>query len=169
MILRFECVGQKTINVHLLDFRDRTVDASPAFSAIAELMRAETAEQFESEGGHASGGWKPLKPATVKAKQHGGFRPNILQRTGSLLDSLTVKDDPNQIVEVGPLSLRFGTRVSYAVLHQTGTGHMPARQPLAFTEQARRNMTTIMQRWLVAGDVEHLGAVGGLTDRERAR
>lgn len=153
MRLTFEVSGQKLVNRELLRVGAYAGDAAPAFEAIAALMMTETREQFASEGGHASGGWAPLKPATVAAKQRGGFRPEILRRTDNLLHSLTIKGDPNQVLEITGQSLLFGSSLPYAEYHQTGTATMPMRRPLAFTQQARVGMTKILQRWILVGEL----------------
>lgn len=151
MNLTFEVAGEKQVSRELLRFAGRTVDAQPAFIAIAELLMVETKEQFETEGRHASGGWKPLKQATVTAKARAGQRVQILQRTGSLMDSLTQAGDGNMIHKTYPDGLDFGSRVPYAGFHQTGTRHMPARKPLELTETARRSAIKLLQRWIVEG------------------
>ena len=153
MRFTFECSGQTLIDRELLRFGDRTVDVSPAFHVISDLMMDETKLQFATEGGHASGGWRPLKAATIKEKQRQGMRLQILQRTGALLDSLTVKGDANQVLEITPQTLTFGSRVPYADFHQTGTSHMPRRPPLAFTEPAKRAVLKVIQEWIVKGEV----------------
>ena len=153
MRLTFECDGQTLIDRELLRVGAYASDASPAFHAIADMMRDETREQFSTQGAHASGGWRPLKPATVRAKQRAGMRPQILQRTGSLLDSLTVEDDGNQVLQVRPDSLTFGSKLPYSGYHQRGTRHMPRRAPLAFTEPAKRAMVKVLQRYILTGEV----------------
>lgn len=153
MRLTFECAGQTLISRELLRVGKYAGDARPAMAAIADVMIDETRQQFASEGRHASGGWQPLKPATVAAKARHGHRPEILRRTDALLRSLTVKGDPNQVLQVGRQSLTFGSSLPYADLHQTGTRHMPRRPPLAFTEETKKRIVKVLQRWVLRGEL----------------
>lgn len=151
----FEVAGDTQIDRSILRVGDRAVDASPAFVAIGELLIAETKEQFESEGRHGSGGWKPLKQSTVQEKKRHGFRPQILQRTGALLDSLTSRGDANMVFIVTRSGLTYGSKLPYAPVHQHPRpgNPLPRRRPLEFTEQTRREAVRILQRYLIAGEV----------------
>jgi phage gpG-like protein len=153
MRLLFEIAGDKFVERELVRFGDRAVDATPAFEAIGDRIIEETALQFESEGRHASGGWKPLKEATVKRKQRLGFRPEILQETGSLMDSLTVKGDSNMVFDAAPDGLTFGSRVVYAEAHQNPRpgSPLPRRRMVELTPEVRRQIVKILQRHLVEG------------------
>lgn len=127
----------------------------------AEIIRSDVLAQFHSGGIPA---WKPLAPATVRAKrrtgyprlnrkgevpamlvQNGNFAPsNILIRTGALLSSWTQKQDPDHIEEIDGDMLTFGSSLRYAAYHQTGTGKgLPAR-PIAITEDAMKKIEAIV-------------------------
>ena len=151
MRIVFEVAGDRQIDREILRWGERAGDATPAFQAIGELLIGETKVQFDTEGRHASGGWKPLKRATVASKQRRGLRLSVLQSTGSLMDSLTKRGDSNMILETSPTELTFGSRVPYGGFHQTGTRRMPARKPLELTEATRRTSVKILQRWIVEG------------------
>lgn len=77
----------------------------------------------------------------------------ILDDTGALRRSLTQRGDPNQIVEILPLELSFGSNLPYSRYHQTGTSRMPRRRPLEFTERARVDTVKILQRYILTGEV----------------
>lgn len=153
MRLSFETSGVKQIDRELIRIGAYAGDVSPALKAIVGVMRDETRKQFNTEGGHASGGWAPLAPSTVAAKRRGGYRPEILRRTDALMRSLTVAGDPNEVVEIGKQELTFGSRLPYADLHQTGTHRMPKRPPLQFTEEAKRTIVKVLQRYVIAGEL----------------
>lgn len=173
MRLVFEVDGDRLIERDLLRLGEYAQDATPAFEAIGGLMMEETKDQFATEGRHASGGWRPLAPSTVRRKLHGGrftrgfaIGPGggnfvavssgglgILYETGALERSLTDRDAPNQIFEAAPQELVFGSSLPYARYHQRGTHRMPQRRPLEFTEPAKRRMVKILQRWIVTGEV----------------
>jgi phage gpG-like protein len=116
---------------------------------MGELLIREEQQQFATEGRHASGGWKPLKPATLASKRRRGLRMEILQATGDLMSSLTDRGDKNMIFDAKPTELVFGTSVPYAIFHQTGTRRMSRRRPIELTEQTRRECVRILQRYLI--------------------
>lgn len=131
----------------------RAISAKPAFESIGELLIAETKLQFATQGQHASGGWKPLKQATLDRKRRKGLRLQILQETGALMDSMTERGDANMVFAPTQTSLVFGSKLPYAKYHQTGTRNMPRRPPLEFTEPTKRAVVKILQRYIVEGAV----------------
>lgn len=149
----FEVDGDKLIDRELLRLGNRAIDARPAFVAIADLMISETGEQFASEGRHASGGWKPLKEATLDRKRRKGLRLEILQETGALLSSLTQLGDGNMVLQIQSDSLTYGSKLPYAGAHQNPRpgSPLPRRRPLEFTEATKRRMVKIIQRYVVTG------------------
>lgn len=155
MKLIFEVAGDKLIERDLLRISGRTIKAKPAFDAIGGLMIEETRIQFASEGHHASGGWKPLKDATLAEKRLHGFRPEILRRTDALLDSLTVRGDTHMIFEATESGLTFGSKLRYAGVHQNPRpgNPLPRRRPLEFTEATKNRCVKILQAYLFTGEV----------------
>jgi phage gpG-like protein len=149
----FEISGDRQIERELLRVSDRAGDVSPAFDRIIDLWVDETAEQFATEGAHASGGWAPLAQSTLRRKTARLFTGGILHESGSLERSLTDRGDANMIVEVSPDEVAWGSRVDYAQFHQTGTTRMPRRRPVEFTEGARRETVRILQRFVITGEV----------------
>ena len=155
MRILFEVAGDRQLNRELLGVGDRAGDARPALEAIADLWIVETREQFATEGRHASGGWKPLKSATILAKRRRRLRPEILRATDALMDSLTKRGDDNMILHVSAGELDYGSRLPYAGAHQNprSTNPLPRRRPVEFTEATRRASVKILQRWLVTGEL----------------
>lgn len=149
----FSVAGDKQIEREILRVGAYAGDATPAFRAIGDLMIAEEKLQFATQGGHASGGWKPLKPATVERKQRLGLRPQILQETGALIDSLTVKGNSEMVFEPSPTGITFGSKLSYAEAHQNPKpgSHLPRRRPIELTESARREIVKVLQRYILTG------------------
>jgi phage gpG-like protein len=156
MRIVFEVAGDVQVNRDILRVGAYARDARPAFAAIADLIMDETALQFATQGAHASGGWAPLKPATIAEKERAGFGSRgILERTLRLEESLTVKGDPDMILDIRPDELAFGSRVPYAGAHQNPKpgSHLPQRRPVELTEEARRTFIKILQRWIITGEV----------------
>jgi phage gpG-like protein len=151
----FEVSGDVQLNRELLRVGGRGVDASPAFEAIADRILSEDALQLGSQGRHASGGWKPLQPATMEAKRRRNLRPEILRATDSLMRSLTVRGDSNQVLKVRPDGLDLGSKLPYAGAHQNPKpgSRLPQRRPVELTETTRRDITKTLQRFVLTGEV----------------
>lgn len=161
MRLTFEIAGDKLVERRLERFAGYAGDASPAFARIADLMRSETAKQFESQGRHASGGWKPLSRAYLEEKKRRLARGQvrslaILHATLALGKSLTSGSgasggDSNQILRITRDSLEYGSRLPYAGAHQNPRpgSRLPQRRPVQFTETAKREMVRILQAHLI--------------------
>lgn len=152
MRIDFEVYGDEQISRDLLRFSDRVTNAKPAFKRIADQVRSQVGEQFESEGEAGSGGWAPLKDSTLNRKAALGLSSKVLQATGDLLASLTGTGGGN-IEKVTGTSLTFGTELSYGRWHQSGTRNMPQRKPIEFAEMDRRTFAKTLQTFLVHGRV----------------
>lgn len=163
MRIDIDVYGDVQLSRELLRFAGRTEDASPAFRAIAILLRRSEKRQFSSKGRHASGGWPALKPSTIAAKRRSKdprVRANatrILRATDALMDSLTKKSDGGHTEVVQPHQLVFGTQVDYARYHQKGEG-VPRRRPLELRGRDRTEMVKQIQRYLVTGRVREVPA-----------
>jgi len=145
----FEIDGDVQLARALSRFGDNVKDLRPAFWDITKLFWDIEKQQFNTEGGYGSGGWKGLSPnyEAWKARNYPG-KP-ILQRTGRMMSSLTGQTG-DTIKELNPMSLRLGTSVNYAIYHQEGTSRgLPKRKPIQLTEQDKRNWVKTIQRWLV--------------------
>jgi phage gpG-like protein len=148
-----EISGDKQLSRDLLRVGDRAVHAKPALEEIADYWMRLTTLQFDTEGRHASGGWKPLKEETVRRKQLANLDPRILRATGALFGSLTSRGDGNQILDVTETELAYGSRLPYAGAHQNPRpgSRLPQRRPVELTESARRETVKILQRHIFAG------------------
>lgn len=148
--ISFEFYGDVQLDRTLERFEWGAQDASPAFEAIGDSLARAERNQFRTEGIYGSGGWDPLSPAYAawKAKNYPG-RP-ILQLSGDLMESLTVRPFGIDVVEAQ--FAVFGSGVEYGAFHQRGTDLMPRRRPVELPETLRRRWIAILQRWLVHGD-----------------
>jgi len=150
--LDLDIFGEEQISRELLRFSAHAGNAQPAFHKIAADMREQIAEQFATEGGRGSGGWKPLAESTLQAKLSAGLDPHILQATHRLMHSLTGTGG-DHIEKVTDDSLLFGSAVDYGRFHQKGTTRTPARRPVDFTSLDRRGFIRTLQRYIVDGTV----------------
>lgn len=153
MKLIYSVHGEDIIQRDLMRFGIRAGNARPAFLAIAKDMMDAMESQFDTQGAHASGGWEPLKEATLKAKAKAGLDPRILHATLALRNSLTGTGGDNVLI-ASDESLTFGSQLFYAGFHQTGTVHMAQRRPLEFTEIEKRGFVKTLQRYIIEGDME---------------
>lgn len=134
----------------------RGQDLRPVWQYIAEDFHQLEAQQFATEGGLGRP-WPPLSPAYAawKAKHFPGAP--ILVRTGRLRASLTGKTgDTVEVLE--PQILRIGTRVPYAIFHQTGTVKMPPRPPIVISEAAKDRWVRLIHAYLKGGDITEVAA-----------
>lgn len=153
--LELEIAGEKQVSREILRVGKRATDMRPALNVIADFWMDETRQNFDSEGRHASGGWKPLKPATLRRKQQKNLDPRILRATGALFKSLTVRRSRGSLLRVTKSELLYGSRLPYAAVHQRprATNPLPRRRPVELTEAARRQTLRILQRFIFTGEV----------------
>ena len=86
-------------------------DMTPVMRTIAGIMADAVEQNFEKEG--RPDHWQPLALSTIKQREkHGHWPGQMLQRTGSLASSVTIKFDAN--------SASVGTNKVYAAIHQFG-------------------------------------------------
>jgi phage gpG-like protein len=154
--LHIELAGDVQLSRRFLTIQDNVRDLRPAMRQVLDYWRSEEREQFDSLGGHASGGWLTLAPATIARKRASsdattrGNATRQLHATETLRKSLTVEGAEYSIGEVDEDGVTFGTSVPYAGIHQTGGAHIPQRRPLEFTEEARAHSMRILQRAIFA-------------------
>jgi phage gpG-like protein len=121
----------RTVEVGMLDLRQLgTWDA-----VAGEFYRIEK-EIFASEGGTSRDGkWKPLSLpyATAKRKKWGDVP--ILQASGRFYRSMTSRSSSDSVFQTAPQELTIGSTVPYGRYHQRGTGRMPSRKAVSFTDQ----------------------------------
>lgn len=154
MLLEIQVYGESQINRELLRFGARAVDARPAWELIADDMGDITKAQFETEGGARSGGWVPLKPETLAAKQNKGLDSRILHATLALSKSFE-SGDPGHIQVMTPQTMEWGSKVPYGVYHQSTAPRrvLPRRPIIDFTELDRQSFVKTLQRWVVEGEL----------------
>lgn len=128
---------------------DRSADLRPVWGDVnANVVQPAMDQRFRSAGAHHGSKWAPLSPAGVRSRlRRGGNRGGIsrpLWDTGRLRASW-VKNGPESLTVMKPLSYERGTMVPYARFHQEGTGRLPAR-PMVSEELAAHVMDEAMDR-----------------------
>lgn len=149
MRVTFDVLGEEQFSRELLRMGKHGGDMRPAFNSIKRDWIDWNQQQFDTEGGRASGGWAQLAPSTIASR--GSAHP-ILQLSGALLDELT--DPGNIMVTDSFMHLSIADDVEeYARYHQSGTERMPQRRPIEFTDMDRREMVRKIKSWVISGVV----------------
>lgn len=143
--------GIPVLDRNLARFQQKLTDVQPALEAMASAFAKAEAEQFSTEGQKASGGWAALSPGYAIWKERNFPGKPILERTGELKKSLTQR--PFGVEVISTMAMEIGTRLPYAVRHQQGGTHLPKRPPVALNEASRREITQILQKYIVLGHV----------------
>ncbi len=138
-------VGEEQLIRSFERFTAGVSDLSPAFEEVGIDVREILVEQFAREGN----GWTPLTPAYAVQKRRRWGDKTILRASDRGYESLTNRNAPDNITEIGPREAAYGTSVFYMRFHQTGTRRMAQRKIFALTEENKRRITRTMQRYLV--------------------
>lgn len=151
--LSIESHGEQIVARTFMRFADDVETPREALEAVAAEMRRITELNFETEGGHASGGWKSLSESRRLFKQRHGLDPRILRATGLLMHSLTEKFGSGHVERLSHDSLVFGSTVPYGIFHQSSQprSKMPFRPPVALKPEDKRDLVKIVQRALIEG------------------
>jgi len=112
------------INAIIDKLKDKFLPNRELMTAIAEEMYASVINEFRTQGA-GSGGWKALKPATLKQKRRKGFSESILQARGNLIRS--IQSSANDSTAVVSTNLRYA-----AIHHFGGTISIAARTRTLF-------------------------------------
>lgn len=149
------------------EFQEAMADQAPALGQIADDFRELVAEQFATEGRAAGAAW------AVRARRGGprgrpGQTPYqlaqgpaqglpLLVRTGALRDSLTRPGAAGRVEQMDRQTLSIGSRLPYALFHQTGTRRMAAR-PIIVLNDERTAKWTGFVRGVIEEKTALLGA-----------
>lgn len=146
---RLEIAGDVAMDRGIARFADGVADYRPIWPVVEDEFYAQEKSQFESEGAEGGDKWDALSPEYDGWKEaHFPGKP-ILQRTGSLYESLTNPNSTNGVRREERKTLTLGTTIPYALYHQKGTENMPARPELIFPEAWKRTVMHHLQTYLV--------------------
>jgi hypothetical protein len=113
----------------------RLDDSRPPLLSLLDLILMAQRERFAGKGVR----WRRLKPSTLRAKRAANEPARTLVATGRLMRSVTILGAPDQVIDVRPGLLRFGTRVWYAHFHHKGQG-VPKRAVVGLTRAWRQRL-----------------------------
>ena len=121
-------------------------DLSPVFDEIGRTLENRARTRFETETSPDGRPWAPWRPATYFARQGRG---KILHDTGHMLGGINHQFGPNHVT--------IGADQPYAVFHEYGTKHMPARRFLTVNPETgtlspedEQSVLDIIQRHLAS-------------------
>ncbi|MEJ7824905.1 MAG: hypothetical protein WKF48_05725 [Solirubrobacteraceae bacterium] len=121
----------------------RLHDGTPQLYSLVDELIASERDRFAGRGVR----WRKLARASIRAKG-GNTRPLVL--TGLLMDSLTQRGHPQQLLIIRPTEIRFGTRVWYARFPQKGQGQ-PKRIVVGLSKARRKSVTHELRELLLEG------------------
>ena len=120
------------------------INAEPGLQLVATAMMGIIARTFESQGRRGGGSWRQDTPDWSTRKAREGLDPRIGHATLALRRSLTVRDDPAQILHVTNEMVNLSTVLPYAGAEQKN------RPFIKFTYNDRRELRLIIRRYLLA-------------------
>lgn len=164
MILALEIMGVTQVQAGMTGLLQRLSDMRPMANPWDWRLRASTEKHFAQEGTH-KGKWDELKQSTQiqrerLARQYGwnitGAHP-ILVRSQRLKSSLIRRTDSDHILEAHPKYIDFGSKVEYAIYHQTGTSKMAQRLMVGIDAKTFSRMIQDLRTFLTEGRVGVIG------------
>lgn len=118
----------------------RLSDGTPALRGLVDTLLEAQSERFAGRGQR----WRKLSRQTLRIDEQQGRDKRPLVVTGRLMRSLTVRGAGDQLVEIRPGQLRFGTRVFYAKFQK----HM-RRNPVGLTRIQKQSVVAELRRLLI--------------------
>lgn len=143
--------GDKTVATSLKVVARSIRDFRPLWNRIELDFYGIMDEQFAGQGVGPAGKWKVLSPAYERRKAQAFPGRMILERTGELMDSLTVKGHSSRMLRKTESEMEIGTSIPYADFHQRGGPIIPRRALIDLTEEHKRGWEDIAREWV--GDV----------------
>lgn len=137
--MRIEQNGLEAAIFGLQRLRGRLLNPAPLMQQIGMMLSNSTVERFHTGKAPEGQGWRALKPATIKRKQH----DKVLVDKGDLLDSITFS------------ASRFSARI-YSTdrnqdkvrAHQFGTERLPARAIFGLSQGDREDIENLAVIWM---------------------
>jgi phage gpG-like protein len=145
-------INIKELQRQLIDIAARGADARPVLGKVADEFRSDQKANF-ARGGRPR--WKPISPEYAAQKAREGRNGGVGVYTGGLRDSLTRQGDTYHTEKIRPDMLEVGTKNPVANLFNgKHTKHkQPRRKAVSLTPTRRREYLTMVQDYLVEGDL----------------
>lgn len=143
----FDIEGKEKFDRALTLLYESLVDYRRVWPQVAAVFYKAEKRQFDSQGGK-SGGWAALSEGYAKAKELKYPGKPILRATDAMYHSLIDPTDENAVFLMTEDTLTVGSSLPYPAFHQTGTGFMPARPPIAIDDAEQAEMVSVMREAL---------------------
>lgn len=151
-------VSNNTVTTALDALAARMKDMTRPMRAVAAVLEENVRKRFATQTDPEGKPWAPHAPATVKSYPKQGNR-RILDRYGDMLRSLNSQSDATSATIGFSAVTRPGAtgRTAYAVYHEFGTKHMPARRML-FADPKRGQLSQTDEQAILTILHQHFGA-----------
>ena len=140
-----EIRGARKAAVDLSELGERGSDIRRVSEKVRSIYRKSNERRFASNG---MGSWPALAPATVERKARAGAIAPPMVRTGDLERSLTSARASDQIDRRDKTEFRFGTTLSYAGYHDSGSGGMKRRELVELTASERNQVSKLISAYV---------------------
>jgi phage gpG-like protein len=148
---RLEIAGEVQMDRGIARFAEGVSDYRPIWAMVEDDFYALEKRQFETQGAEGGDAWPELSAQYGAWKaEHFPGKP-ILERSGDLVRSLTSPNDPMGVRIEERKSLTLGSRVPYAIYHQSiaPRHRLPRRPEIMLTEPFKRMVMAHVQQYLV--------------------
>jgi phage gpG-like protein len=154
----FKIVGLKRLEKNMVSKRRKLLKrrgrGGPFHMAVI-FLDAWIQRNFKSDGKKAmgGGGWKPLAPATIRARAEGwgdykkDSNPQILRNRGTLRQSWK-HDYNNDRAIIENYATAKGSTYYYGLAHDEGRGDLPERRILPQDKQIAKDIKKIFGYWI---------------------
>lgn len=144
--LSMSVAGDEKLKLGLQSMIARIRDMRPLARPFDWRFRMAMGQAFKREGS-PKGAWAALSEYTLRTRRYPGMP--ILVQTGALKRSLTQANNSEHILDAHRDYVEIGSRVPYAVYHQTGTRKMPAREMLVLDRHIVSRMIEDMRHYIM--------------------
>jgi phage virion morphogenesis protein len=108
------------------DMAKRAKDLTPVLRVVGEDVRTFVDDRFETKTDPTGAAWAPMAESTRRQR---GDDASLMVDTARLRQSTAVV--------VARTQMRVGTNVEYGTYHHVGTGRLPSRRSLPFSQSGR--------------------------------
>ena len=144
LTFQFSVAGEKQVGLRFLDLGVKISNLTEPLQQIGDDYLEAERTTFEAEGAfEGKSRWKPLSDKYVAFKRKKFGWTSILIATGKLHSAVTTRGAEGNIFRIGKLALELGVNLpvngwNLGLLHQLGTGKMPAREIIRISEPQRK-------------------------------
>jgi len=143
-MIEIDVTGVKNVNEILISLNRRLKNINQPLKQSGRLFLKAIQDNYNTQGKTFGKPWKPLKPATIRAKQKLGYLgAGPLNRTGTMKRSFKMKMGKSEVIISNP--------TSYYPYHQSSAPRrvIPRRVTMRMDRERRTQIFKIFQRYVV--------------------